>query len=81
MTMLLKPPDPRGTLAKDKHVLTQYYTAAEGDTTLTITLPAPGLDWYYPAPMPSWNTEFWLRLAIADGMCTRLHEPLPRWRR
>ena len=75
--MLLSPPDPRGTLAKAKNSLVQYYTASENDTTLTIVVPSPGLDWYFPHPLASWNTQFYFISQGQTGCVLGYTNPCP----
>jgi hypothetical protein len=77
MTILLRLPDPRNTLAKNNHALLQSYVAAEDDTTLTIVLPSPGLDWYLPHPMPNWNTGFYFVSQSETGCVLGYTTPCP----
>lgn len=58
MSILIKPPDVAAMRTHDPHPVIQHYTAAEGDMTLTITLPSPGADWYGLLAMANWNTTF-----------------------
>jgi hypothetical protein len=75
--MLLTLPNPLGTLAKDSHVLMQYYVALENDTTLTITIPKPGMDWWLPFPLPSWNTGFYFISQLKTGCVLGYTTPCP----
>jgi hypothetical protein len=75
--MLLTLPIPQGTLAKNVHVLLQYYPVTAGATTLTITIPSPGLQWYFPWPIPTWNTGVYFLSQAKTGCVLRYNTPCP----